>query len=59
MVKKRNGIIAIGASIAGIFGYAIKKEEQDAISELAVLIATVVGGALAVYGRVRATSGIK
>nr|WP_197431899.1 hypothetical protein [Bradyrhizobium sp. CCH5-A9] len=57
------GIIAAGAPIAGLFGYAISSEDQVALAQNVVVvsvgISSVVGGALAIYGRLTTTRAIK
>lgn len=57
------GIIAAGAPIAGLFGYAISSEDQVALAQNVVVvsvgISSVIGGALAIYGRLTTTRAIK
>ena len=53
------GLIAVGAAIAGAFGYMISPEDQASLSEAAVVVAGAVGGVLAVYGRVKAEKMVK
>lgn len=53
------GLIAVGAGIAGVFGFAVSAEEQEAIAGAITALASAIGGALAVYGRIKANSGIK
>lgn len=53
------GLIAIGAAIAGAFGYVMTPEDQAGIVDAAVVVAGAVGGVLAVYGRVKASKVIE
>lgn len=53
------GIIACGAAVAGAFGYVLSPEDQAGLADAAVVIAGAVGGALAVYGRVKAEKMVK
>lgn len=51
--------VAAGAGIAAIAGHAVSAEDQIAITnnaiDIATGIATVVGAAIAIYGRLKAT----
>lgn len=53
------GLIAIAAGVAGAFGYTITPDDQTWIVEAVVSIATVAGGVLGVYGRIKASKTIK
>ena len=57
------GIIAIIAAILGIFGHQIDQETQQFLTEQSVQIASALaaafGGAIAIYGRVKARKVIK
>lgn len=53
------GIIAMVAGIAGAFGYSIGAEDQAVVVDSIVAGVGAVGGFLAVYGRVKASSKIK
>ena len=53
------GAIALGAGIAGLFGYHIDPAIQANIVDLASSAVSVVGGAIAIYGRIKATHVIK
>lgn len=57
------GIIAAGAPIAGLLGYAVSTEDQAAFAQNAMVISvglsSVIGGALAIYGRLTTTRQIK
>ena len=48
------GIIAVLAGLAGLFGFDLDADTQSKLAEHAVAIASAVGGALAIYGRVKA-----
>ncbi len=56
------GLVTLGAGLAGLFGYSFPAEAQALLSEdlyqLAVAGTTVVGGALAVWGRLKAAKKI-
>lgn len=52
------GLIAVLAAIAGVFGYTIGGEDQAALVEAISAAAGVVGGIMAVWGRVKATKSI-
>ena len=49
------GLIAIAAAVAGAFGIAVSPEDQASLAEAAVVVASAVGGALAIVGRVMAS----
>ena len=51
-------IIAIGAGIAGIFGYSIGAEDQANLVEIGFAAASTVGGVIAIFGRVKASKKI-
>lgn len=53
------GLVAVGAGVAGLFGYALSADEQDALAGAVAALASAIGGALAVYGRIKAASDIK
>ena len=52
-------VVTVLALVAGIFGYGIGAEDQAALADYAVTIGGVVGGLLAIYGRVKASKEIK
>jgi uncharacterized membrane protein len=52
-------VITVLALVAGVFGYGIGAEDQAALADYAVTIGGVVGGLLAIYGRVKASKDIK
>jgi hypothetical protein len=49
------GLIAVAASLASLWGYEINSADQEAI----ISIIGALGGAVAVYGRIKATKRIK
>lgn len=53
------GVIAILAPIASVFGYVIDVEMQKTLAEWIVTAVSLVGGALALYGRIIATKKLK
>jgi hypothetical protein len=53
------GLVAVGASALGFFGYSVDAGTQDQLSDALVMGATAIGGVLAIYGRVKATKKIK
>lgn len=53
------GLLAVVAGIAGVFGYTVSAEDQSILAEAAVSAVSVVGGLLAVFGRIKASKGIK
>jgi uncharacterized membrane protein len=52
-------VITVLALVAGVFGYGIGPEEQAAIADYIVTLGGVVGGLLAIYGRVKADKAVK
>lgn len=52
-------VVVIGASIAGMFGFALTPEQQQEISDLILAVVTGIGGLVALYGRVVAKTEIK
>lgn len=53
------GIIAVVASLLGIWGYSVSAADQASIVELVTSIAAAIGGAIAIWGRVVASKKIK
>lgn len=53
------GIIAVGAGVAGAFGVAISPADQAHLSDIVVVIATSIGGLLAIVGRIKASKAVK
>lgn len=51
-------IIAIIAGIVGIFGYSIGAEDQAQLAEIGVSVASMAGGLIAIFGRVKASKKI-
>lgn len=49
-------IVAIAALVAGAFGYSVGTEAQG---EIVTAIIGIIGGALAIYGRVKAVDKVK
>jgi hypothetical protein len=52
------GAVAILAGVASLLGYTVDPAAQTSIVELATGVASLVGGALAVWGRIKATKRI-
>ena len=52
------GLIAVAAGIAGAFGLTIAPEDQAAIADAIVVVASVGGGLLAVFGRIKASKAV-
>jgi hypothetical protein len=53
------GLIAMLAAILGDFGYALGADDQVALADIALSIGGALGGLLAIYGRVKASKGVK
>lgn len=53
------GLVALGAGVAGIFGYAVDTNTQEGIVTLVTGIVGGIGGLVAIYGRVKAQKSIK
>ena len=53
------GLVAVLSGVAGMIGYVIDLDTQEAITGLIMAIVGSVGGLLAIYGRVKATKKIK
>lgn len=51
-------LIAVGASILQVAGVDFGADEQGQLADIAVTLAGAVGGLLALYGRLVATSAI-
>lgn len=52
------GLIALGAGVAGIFGYAVSADDTAQLSALVDDLVAAVGGLVAIWGRIRATKKI-
>lgn len=52
------GVIAIVASLVQLMGYRISDDLQGDLADQAVTLAGVVGGLVAIWGRIAATRGI-
>lgn len=53
------GIVAVGASVAGVFGYSIAPADQEQIVLAATGVAGIIGGLVSIYGRIKATKAVK
>lgn len=51
-------LVAILGGLGGLFGYQFAPEDQTTLVETISGIAALVGGVLAIWGRVRATKAI-
>lgn len=52
------GVVAALAGVVGVFGYTITPEDQAALITLIPSIVAIVGGIVAMYGRIKATKKI-
>lgn len=52
------GMVAVGSVVAGVLGYNLSPEDQDAIVLSLSAIGSAVGGLVAIYGRLRANRAI-
>ena len=52
-------VVTVLALVATAFGYGIGAEDQAALADYAVSLGGIVGGLLAIYGRVKASKEIK
>ena len=52
------GVIVVLSALLGMFGYTIGLEDQQALTDAVSQIGAMVGGLLAIYGRVTATKRI-
>jgi hypothetical protein len=52
------GAVAVVASIAGLFHYSIAPDDQAQLVELITGIATLLGGGVAIIGRIQASKKI-
>ena len=51
-------IIALAGGLGGLFGYQFAPEDQANLIETVSGIATLIGGVVAIWGRVKATKAI-
>ena len=52
------GLIVVLSALLGMFGYTIGLEDQQALTDAVSQFGAMVGGLLAIYGRVTATKRI-
>ena len=52
------GLIVVLSALLGMFGYTIGLEDQQALTDAVSQIGAMVGGLLAIYGRITATKRI-
>lgn len=52
------GLVALGAGVAGIWGYTLTPEEQQQLVAFITAIASSVGGVVAIIGRLLADKKI-
>ena len=52
------GLIAVLAGLGSLLGYTISAADQASIIDLIEGLVAVIGGAVAIYGRIRATKRI-
>lgn len=52
------GLIAVVASVLGIWGYSVTPADQASIVELLTSVAAAIGGGIAIWGRVVASKKI-
>jgi hypothetical protein len=52
------GVIAVVASLLGIWGYSVTPADQASIVELVTSVVAAIGGVIAIVGRVMATKKI-
>ena len=52
------GLVAVAAAILGFFGYTIAEADQAAIVDAVASAAGLIGGLIAIVGRVRASKRI-
>lgn len=53
------GAVAIGAGVAGVFGYTVPEGAQQDLPEMLTNLAAAIGGAVAIFGRIVAKLGIR
>ena len=52
------GVIVVLSALLGMFGYKIGLEDQQALTDAVSQLGAMVGGLLAIYGRITATKRI-
>ena len=52
------GIVALVSGIAGVFGYTLLPDDQAALVDGGALLAGSIGGAIAIWGRVKASKSL-
>lgn len=52
------GLVVVLSVLLGMFGYTIGLEDQQALTDAVSQIGAMVGGLLAIYGRIKATKRI-
>lgn len=52
------GLIVVLSALLGMFGYTIGLEDQQALTDVVSQIGAMVGGLLAIYGRITASKRI-
>ena len=52
------GVIALLAGILGLFGYQLLPDDQTALVDGGVSLAALVGGLIAIWGRVKASKTV-
>lgn len=52
------GVLAMAAPLAGWLGYTVSSADQAEIAALVSAAISVIGGALAIWGRIKATKRI-
>lgn len=53
------GIVAVGAGVAGVFGFTVAPADQEQIVLAATGIAGIIGGLISIWGRVKASKAVK
>ena len=53
------GIVAVGAGVAGVFGFTVAPADQEQIVLAATGIAGIIGGLISIWGRVKASKSVK
>ncbi|MCK9460659.1 MAG: hypothetical protein M0R80_13555 [Proteobacteria bacterium] len=54
-----SSLVIIAASVAGMAGYVIDEKAQAEIVEFVFMAVTAIGGAISLYGRIKATKVIR